>query len=72
MTIPPPQLSEFRLERKDNGLVHVVFDAPGRAMNVFSEAAIVEIGLIASWLEEADVRGRKLSKALPAKERTWS
>jgi 3-hydroxyacyl-CoA dehydrogenase / enoyl-CoA hydratase / 3-hydroxybutyryl-CoA epimerase len=57
MTIPTPQLSEFRLERKDNGLVHVVFDAPGRTMNVFSEAAIVEIGLIAHWLEEADVRG---------------
>jgi 3-hydroxyacyl-CoA dehydrogenase / enoyl-CoA hydratase / 3-hydroxybutyryl-CoA epimerase len=57
MTIPAPQLSEFRLERKDNGLVHVVFDAPGRAMNVFSEAAIVEIGRIARWLEEADVRG---------------
>lgn len=57
MTIPAPQLSEFRLERKDNGLVHVVFDAPGRAMNVFSELAIVEIGRIARWLEEADVRG---------------
>src|SRR5271168_5393860 len=57
MTIPTPQLSEFRLERKDNDLVHVVFDAPGRTMNVFSEAAIVEIGRIARWLEEADVRG---------------
>jgi len=57
MTIPPPQLSEFRLERKDSGLVHVVFDAPGRTMNVFSEAAIAEIGVIARWLEDADVRG---------------
>jgi 3-hydroxyacyl-CoA dehydrogenase/enoyl-CoA hydratase/3-hydroxybutyryl-CoA epimerase len=57
MTIPTPQFSEFRLERKDNGLVHVVFDAPGRTMNVFSEAAIVEIDLMARWLEEADVRG---------------
>ena len=57
MVSPLPQLSEFRLERKDNRLVHVVFDAPGRTMNVFSEAAIVEIGLIARWLEEADVRG---------------
>ena len=28
-----------------NGLAHIVFDAPGRTMNVFSEAAIVEIGL---------------------------
>ena len=57
MTIPTPQLSEFRLERKDNGLVHVVFDALGRTMNVFPEAAIVEIGRIARWLEEADMRG---------------
>jgi 3-hydroxyacyl-CoA dehydrogenase / enoyl-CoA hydratase / 3-hydroxybutyryl-CoA epimerase len=57
MTAPLPQLSEFRLERKSNGLVHVVFDAPARTMNVFSEAAIVEIDLIARWLEEADVRG---------------
>lgn len=57
MAPPLPELSEFRLERKDNGLVHVVFDAPGRTMNVFSEAAIIEIGLIDRWLEEADVRG---------------
>jgi 3-hydroxyacyl-CoA dehydrogenase / enoyl-CoA hydratase / 3-hydroxybutyryl-CoA epimerase len=57
MTAPMPALSEFRLERKDNGLVHVIFDAPGRTMNVFSEAAIVEIGFIARWLEEAEVRG---------------
>jgi 3-hydroxyacyl-CoA dehydrogenase / enoyl-CoA hydratase / 3-hydroxybutyryl-CoA epimerase len=57
MTAPSPQLAEFRLERKNNGIVHVVFDAPGRTMNVFSEAAILEIGLIAHWLEEADVRG---------------
>lgn len=57
MTEAPPQLEQFRLESKDNGLVHIVFDAPGRTMNVFSEAAIVEIGLIARWLAEADVRG---------------
>ncbi len=57
MAVSQPQLSEFRLELKDNGLVHIVFDAPGCTMNVFSEAAIVEIGLIARWLEEADVRG---------------
>jgi 3-hydroxyacyl-CoA dehydrogenase/enoyl-CoA hydratase/3-hydroxybutyryl-CoA epimerase len=52
-----PELSEFRLELPGNGLVHIVFDAPGRSMNVFSEAAIVEIDRIAVWLEEADVRG---------------
>jgi 3-hydroxyacyl-CoA dehydrogenase / enoyl-CoA hydratase / 3-hydroxybutyryl-CoA epimerase len=57
MTAPLPDLSEFRLEFSGNRLVHIVFDAPGRTMNVFSEAAIVEIGRIARWLEEADVRG---------------
>ena len=57
MSVELPDLSEFRLEFPGNGLVHVVFDAPNRSMNVFSEAAIVEIGRIARWLEEADVRG---------------
>ena len=52
-----PELSEFQLEFPGNGLAHIVFDAPGRTMNVFSEAAIVEIGLIARWLEDANVRG---------------
>jgi 3-hydroxyacyl-CoA dehydrogenase/enoyl-CoA hydratase/3-hydroxybutyryl-CoA epimerase len=57
MTAALPDLTEFRLEFPGNGLVHVVFDAPGRTMNVFSEAAIIDIGHIARWLEEADVRG---------------
>jgi 3-hydroxyacyl-CoA dehydrogenase/enoyl-CoA hydratase/3-hydroxybutyryl-CoA epimerase len=57
MTVALPELSEFRLEFPGNGLAHVVFDAPGRTMNVFSEAAIVEIGRVARWLEEADVKG---------------
>ena len=57
MISPPPGLTEFRVELSDGGLAHVIFDAPDRTMNVFSEAAIVEIGLIARWLEDADVRG---------------
>ncbi len=57
MTSKLPDLSEFRLEFPGNGLVHIVFDAPNRSMNVFSEAAIVETGRIARWLEGADVRG---------------
>jgi 3-hydroxyacyl-CoA dehydrogenase/enoyl-CoA hydratase/3-hydroxybutyryl-CoA epimerase len=57
MTTPLPALSEFRIEFPGNGLAHIVFDAPGRSMNVFSEAAILDIGRIARWLEEADVRG---------------
>ena len=36
MTNPPPAMEQFRLEFQNNGLVHLVFDAPGRTMNVFS------------------------------------
>src|SRR5258708_38911831 len=57
MTHPPPKLGQFRLEIKDNGLVHLIFDAPGRTMNVFSEAAIVQLGTFARWLAAGDVRG---------------
>ncbi len=57
MTHPPPKLGQFRLEIKDNGLVHLIFDAPGRTMNVFSEAAIVELGAFARWLAASDIRG---------------
>jgi 3-hydroxyacyl-CoA dehydrogenase/enoyl-CoA hydratase/3-hydroxybutyryl-CoA epimerase len=57
MTHPLPKLEQFRLEIKDNGLVHLIFDAPGRTMNVFSEAAIVELGAFARWLAASDLRG---------------
>jgi 3-hydroxyacyl-CoA dehydrogenase/enoyl-CoA hydratase/3-hydroxybutyryl-CoA epimerase len=57
MTPIPPKLEQFRLEFRDSGLVHFVFDAPGRTMNVFSEAAIVELGAFARWLAQSDVRG---------------
>lgn len=57
MTLPPPAMEQFRLEFQDNGLVHLVFDAPGRTMNVFSNAAIHELGAFAAWLAESDVRG---------------
>ena len=53
----PPALEQFRLEFQDNGLVHLVFDAPGRTMNVFSNAAIHELGAFATWLGTSDVRG---------------
>lgn len=57
MTLAPPRLEQFRLELKDNGLAHLVFDAPGRTMNVFSEAAIVELGAFARWLGQSEVHG---------------
>jgi 3-hydroxyacyl-CoA dehydrogenase / enoyl-CoA hydratase / 3-hydroxybutyryl-CoA epimerase len=53
----PPVLEQFRLEFQPNGLVHLVFDCPGRTMNVFSNAAIHELGAFASWLVDADVKG---------------
>ncbi len=55
MTIPA--LTQFRIEPLDNGLVHLVFDCPGKSMNVFSNKAIHELGQFAEWLHDADVRG---------------
>ena len=52
-----PTLTQFRLEFPGNGLVHLVFDCPGRTMNVFSNAAIEELGTFATWLADADVAG---------------
>lgn len=52
-----PTLTQFRLEFPHNGLVHLVFDCPGRTMNVFSDAAIDDLGAFADWLTTADVAG---------------
>ncbi len=57
MTHPAPKLEQFRIEFKPSGLVHLVFDAPGRTMNVFSDAAIEELGVFARWLAVSDARG---------------
>ena len=57
MTLAMPSVTQFRLERQNNGLVHLVFDCPGRTMNVFSNQAIHELGEVAEWLHQADVRG---------------
>lgn len=52
-----PEFTQFRVEQQDNGLVHFVFDCPGKTMNVFSNKAIHELGSFAEWLHRADVRG---------------
>lgn len=52
-----PSLTQFRIEAQTNGLIHLVFDCPGRTMNVFSNAAIHELGAFAAWLVQADVKG---------------
>lgn len=57
MTLDNPKLEQFRLEFQPSGIVHLVFDCPGRTMNVFSNAAIRELGAFATWLPEADVKG---------------
>ena len=57
MTLETPTLQQFRLEFRDNGLVHLVFDAPGRTMNVFSNAAIHELGVFSHWVARSEARG---------------
>lgn len=53
-----PELTQFRIEPQANGLVHFVFDCPGKSMNVFSNKAIHELGAFAEWLHRAnDVKG---------------
>jgi 3-hydroxyacyl-CoA dehydrogenase / enoyl-CoA hydratase / 3-hydroxybutyryl-CoA epimerase len=52
-----PELKQFRIEGPRNGVLHLVFDMPGRSMNVFSNAAIQELGIFADWLAQSDVAG---------------
>src|SRR6266702_1420892 len=51
------QLKQFRIEMSTSGVLHLIFDMPDRSMNVFSNAAIDEIGLFADWLKQSDVMG---------------
>ena len=52
-----PELKQFRIETAPSGLLHLIFDMPGRSMNVFSNAAIEELGRFADWLKESDAPG---------------
>src|SRR5215475_14337636 len=52
-----PELKQFRIEGSGNGVLHLIFDMPGRSMNVFSNAAIDEVGRFAAWLKQSDVVG---------------
>src|SRR5882757_5673033 len=51
------KLQQFRAERTENNVLHLIFDMPGRPMNVFSNAAIAELSLFSQWLRESDVQG---------------
>ena len=58
MTLPLPELTQFRVEPQATGIVHFVFDCPDRTMNVFSNKAIHELSAFAEWLHRANgVRG---------------
>ena len=56
-----PVLREFRLSETADGVVHLVFDMPGRSMNVFSNAAIHEVDAFADWLRLSKARGVVIS-----------
>jgi 3-hydroxyacyl-CoA dehydrogenase/enoyl-CoA hydratase/3-hydroxybutyryl-CoA epimerase len=52
-----PMMKEFRTKLTDDGLLHLIFDMPGKAMNVFTNAAIHEILAFAEWLPHSGLRG---------------
>ncbi|TWB87708.1 enoyl-CoA hydratase/carnithine racemase [Bradyrhizobium macuxiense] len=56
-----PELKQFRMELAGNGVLHLIFDMPGRSMNVLSNAAIEELGVFADWLTQSDVAGVVIS-----------
>src|SRR5258705_2488252 len=61
-----PELKQFRIEWSANRVVHLVFDMPGRSMNVFSNAAIEELGGFADWLPQSDVAGVVIRSGKPS------
>src|SRR6266581_94843 len=60
------KLQQFRAERGENNVLHLVFDMPGRPMNVFSNAAIAELAVFSRWLRESDVKGVVIRSGKPS------
>src|SRR5258705_2218976 len=60
------ELQQFRAERSENNVLHLVFDMPGRPMNVFSNAAIAELAVFSRWLRESDVKGVVIRSGKPS------
>jgi 3-hydroxyacyl-CoA dehydrogenase/enoyl-CoA hydratase/3-hydroxybutyryl-CoA epimerase len=60
------KLQQFRAERSENNVLHLVFDMPGRPMNVFSNAAIAELAAFSRWLRESDVKGVVIRSGKPS------
>ena len=51
------ELTQFRIETTPQGIVHLIFDMPNRSMNVFSNAAIKDLGAFAAWVARGGARG---------------
>lgn len=60
------KLRQFRAERSENNVLHLVFDMPGRPMNVFSNAAIAELAIFSRWLRDSDVKGVVIRSGKPS------
>jgi len=60
------ELQQFRAERSQNNVLHLVFDMPGRPMNVFSNAAIAELAIFSRWLRDSDVKGVVIRSGKPS------
>jgi 3-hydroxyacyl-CoA dehydrogenase / enoyl-CoA hydratase / 3-hydroxybutyryl-CoA epimerase len=60
------ELQQFRAERSENNVLHLVFDMPGRPMNVFSNAAIAELAHFSHWLRQSDVKGVVIRSGKPS------
>jgi 3-hydroxyacyl-CoA dehydrogenase / enoyl-CoA hydratase / 3-hydroxybutyryl-CoA epimerase len=60
------QLQQFRAERTENNVLHLIFDMPGRPMNVFSNAAIAELAVFSQWLRASDVKGVVIRSGKPS------
>ncbi|MGE0231443.1 MAG: enoyl-CoA hydratase-related protein [Flavobacteriaceae bacterium] len=56
-----PVLSQFRLEMIDSGIAHMIFDAPGRSMNVYAKEAISDVNSMTDWLPGSGLRGLLVS-----------
>lgn len=57
----PPELVEFRYELIEDRIGHLIFDMPGRTMNVFSNRAIHEAEAVADWLKTSGLKGLVVS-----------
>src|SRR5260370_3578204 len=60
------KLQQLRAERTENNILHLVFDMPGRPMNVFSNAAIAELSIFSQWLRGSDVTGVFIRSGKPS------